>query len=128
MRYLTAEDVAKINQLILNIEPICDFGLLEGSVLRPQTSVAGHDAYPDIHTKAAALFHSLVRNHPFIDGNKRTDVTATIVFYGLNGWWINTDDGDLVALALDVAEGQIGVEQIAKRLADWARPRSNDSA
>jgi death-on-curing protein len=127
VRYLSAEDVARINELILSAEPIVDFDLLEGSVLRPQTTVAGHDAYPDIHAKAAAIFHSLIRNHPFIDGNKRTAVTATIVFYGLNGWWINTDDGDVVALAIDVAEGQIGVDQIAKRLSGWAERRPIDS-
>jgi death-on-curing protein len=51
-------------------------------VHRPQTTVGGADAYPDVHSKAAALFHSLIRNHAFIDGNKRT---------ALGPWWFFTD-------------------------------------
>jgi death-on-curing protein len=80
MRYLTASDVVEFIEAEVGPELLADFGLLESAVLRPQTSVFGADAYPDIHTKAGALMHSLVRNHPFIDGNKRTAVLAVIVW------------------------------------------------
>jgi death-on-curing protein len=76
---------------------------------------------PDIHTKAAALMHSLIRNHPFVDGNKRTAVLAVLIFYGLNGWEIVTDQGEIVALAVDVAEGLVDVAAISKTLKSWAR-------
>jgi death-on-curing protein len=121
MRYLTAGDVIEINRRELDLDDaIVDFGLLESAVLRPQQTVGGMDAYPNLHTKAAALFHSLVRNHPFVDGNKRTGVIAMGVFYGLNGYWIDTAPDALVALAIDVAEGQLDVDAIAGRLKTWA--------
>jgi death-on-curing protein len=118
--YLTAGDVVEINESVLEAEAIFDFGLLESAVLRPQQSVVGQDAYPGIHRKAAALFHSLVRNHPFLDGNKRTAFLATLAFYGLNGWWLDAEQGDIVALALDIAEGVVDVESVSKALQDWA--------
>ena len=79
MRYLTASDVVLVNQQEIGPDLLADFGLLEAAVLRPQQSVFGSDAYPDIHSKAAAMMHSLIRNHPFVDGNKRTGVLSVIV-------------------------------------------------
>lgn len=75
-----------------------------------------------MHTKAASIMHSLIRNHAFIDGNKRTGVLATILFYNLNGFAIETTQEDLVALASDVAEGQIDVAGIANTLKALTRP------
>jgi death-on-curing protein len=65
--------------------------------------------------------HSLIRNHPFLDGNKRTAVLSVIVFYNLNGYAIDAAQGEVVALAVDVAEGQVDVEGIAGVLKDWSR-------
>jgi death-on-curing protein len=62
-----------------------DRGLLESAVARPFQSAFGEDAYPSIHEKAAALFHSLIANHPFSDGNKRTAVLALADFILANG-------------------------------------------
>jgi death on curing protein len=75
-----------------------------------------------VHTKAAALFHSLVKNHAFVDGNKRTGVLATLTFYGLNGWWVDADQDAIVALAVETAEGRLDVEAIAERLKRSAHP------
>ena len=111
-----------INEAEIGPDLLADFGLLEAAVLRPQQTVFGSDAYPDIHTKAAAMFHSLIRSHPFIDGNKRTAVLSMIVFYNLNGYAIEVNQEELVALALDAAEGQIDVEAIAGTLKGWAQP------
>lgn len=85
MRYLTVEEIIEINETEVGPALLGDFGRLESAVLRPQTTVGGEDAYADIHTKAAALMHSLIRNHPFLDGNKRTGVIAIVVFYLRNG-------------------------------------------
>lgn len=97
-------------------------------MLRPQQTVFGSDAYPDIHTKAAAMLHSLIRNHAFIDGNKRTGILSVILFYNLNGYAIEVNQSELIALALDVAEGQVDVEKIAGTLKGWAQqfPLSDD--
>src|SRR6266545_2124953 len=88
----------------------------------PRPSAFGLDAYGTIHEKAGALFHSLVRNHPFVDGNKRTAVVAVFAFYALNGFRLSADDGDMVALALDTAQGLIDTPTIAKRLEIWVVP------
>jgi death-on-curing protein len=123
MRYLQVGDVARLHCKALNIdepaEVIYDLGLLESAVMRPQQMVGGVDAYADIHTKAAALFYSLCRNHAFVDGNKRTALMAIGTFYGLNGWWIEVEDGEVVALAVDVAEGPMDVASIAGTLKGW---------
>lgn len=120
MHYLNASDVIRIAEAEVGPDTLVDFGLLESAVMRPQQTVGGHDAYPDIHRKAAALMYSLIRNHPFVDGNKRTAVLAVDVFYGLNGWELSAVQGEMVALAVDIAEGQVDVEGIAKVVSSWA--------
>jgi death on curing protein len=121
MRYLSPSEVIRINEQEASPNLLADFGLLEAAILRPQQTVFGADAYPDIHAKAAAMMHSLIRNHPFLDGNKRTAVLSVIVFYNLNGYAIYANQGEVVALAVDVAEGQIDVEGIAGILKGWSR-------
>jgi death-on-curing protein len=128
MEYLAVEDVMMIHRTeTRQTDPIVDFGLLESAVMRPQQSVGGQDAYPGIHLKAAALMHSLARNHPFVDGNKRTAAVAALTFCVINGQLIIMDDSELVALTLDVAEGQLDVPTIAKRLEDRSVEIENPS-
>jgi death on curing protein len=122
IRYLTTGEVVAINEAEVGPHLLADFGLLESAVLRPQTTVFGGDAYPDVHGKAAALFHSLVKNHAFVDGNKRTAVLAVLMFYGLNGWWVEAAQDAIVALAVETAEGRLEVDDIAQRLQRWAHP------
>ena len=70
MRYLTVEEVLHINSEVMGGHAaLRDLGLLESAVARPQASAFGKDAYPDLVGKAAALLHSLVLNHPFLEGN-----------------------------------------------------------
>ena len=85
-RYLTVEQALRIARAAVG-GPIYvrDIGLLEAAVHRPRASVLGQDAYPDLLTKAAALLHSLARNHPLVDGNKRLAWLATYVFLAKNG-------------------------------------------
>ncbi|MFE9916299.1 type II toxin-antitoxin system death-on-curing family toxin [Micromonospora sp. NPDC005553] len=83
IRYPTLADVAGIaRKLGVGIR---DAGLVESAVARPQTNLFGEDAYPDVWTKAAALLHSLVNNHPFVDGNKRIGWIVAIAFLLQNG-------------------------------------------
>lgn len=120
--YLTAGDVLDVNQRFVGPDQLRDFGLLDAAVLRPQTSAFGDDAFPTIHEKAAALLHGLARNHPFVTGNKRTAWTATAMFYSVNGFDVDVEAGDLIGLTNDVAEGLLGVQDIALTLKDWAQP------
>jgi death on curing protein len=84
--------------------------------------VLGEDAYPTVHVKAAAMLRSLARNHPFIDGNKRTAWAAASVFYEINGFEIVADDGLIIGLVVEFAEGLKGVQDIAKTVKAWAQP------
>jgi len=78
VRYLTVEEVLEINAEVMGGKhTLRDRGLLESAVARPQASAFGVDAYPDLASKAAALLHSLILNHAFVDGNKRTAVLST---------------------------------------------------
>ena len=70
---------------------IRDSALLLSALDRQSASMFGHEAYPGIHHKAAALLHGLAKNHSLFDGNKRLALVTTLYFYGKNGYW-NTDD------------------------------------
>lgn len=119
MRYLTVEDVLRFNEAEVGPELLADFGLLESGVLRPQATFGGVDLYPDFASKAAVLVFSLIRNHPFIDGNKRTGVGALDAFCILNGYLLTVDDAEIVGLANDIAEGTVTVEAIAGQIKGW---------
>jgi death-on-curing protein len=98
-----------------------DVGLLASALARPQTTVFGEDAYPDIHTKAAALLHSLARNHALVDGNKRLAWLAPYVFLDINGHPVSAENDEVVELVLAVAAGELDdVAPIAERLRAWA--------
>jgi len=91
-----------------------DIGLLEAAVARPQATAFGQDAYPTLDTKAAALLHSIARNHALIDGNKGLALAATIAFYGLNGRRLTLTNDAAYNLVMDVAAGKLDrVDDIA---------------
>ena len=86
MIYLTLPELLHVAERTLGADFIVrDYGLLEAALARPQATAFGKDAYPTLDGKAAALLHSLARNHALIDGNKRLALAALIAFYGLNG-------------------------------------------
>jgi death-on-curing family protein len=93
--------------------------LLDSAVARPFQTFEGQELYPAIHHKAAALFHSLICNHCFQDGNKRTAVIAVDQFFAANGYILAVDSQDMYALAKDVAthnERGIGRTEILKHV------------
>jgi death-on-curing protein len=96
-----------------------DRGALESAVARPGMTFGGEDLYPDVAAKAAALMHSLVLNHPFVDGNKRVGVAAAELLAEYNGSVVNATDEELEILTLAVAEGKVEPEA----LAIWFRQR-----
>ena len=86
---------------------IRDVGLLEAAAARPQATAFGADAYLDLHAKAAALVHSLARNHALVDGNKRLALGALIAFYGINGHRLNFTNDAAYELIMQVAAGEL---------------------
>lgn len=95
---------------------IRDLGLLESALLRPQTTFGGQDLYLTIFHKAASLLHSLLMNHAFVDGNKRTAVTTTLVFLELNGYTLSVSQDPLVQTALQIENKKMTFGQIVSWL------------
>lgn len=84
-RYLSLEDLLFVASQACGEVIVRDYGLLESALARLAATVFGSDAYPTLHTKAAALLHSLTCNHALVDGNKRLAWAACAVFLGLDG-------------------------------------------
>ena len=97
-----------------------DRGTLEAALARPQTTFSGEDLYPDLAAKAAALLHSLVLNHAFVDGNKRVGAHAAVLFLLANGTELIADPAALADVTLATARGELSAEA----LAIWFRQRS----
>ena len=113
-RYLNVYEMIIINEEIISGQSqLRDVDLLEAAVLRPMASAFGEDAYPTIADKAAALFHSLSRNHAFVDGNKRTATVALIMFLRLNNYHVKWDDEAALNFILEVATGAHDTEAIS---------------
>ena len=125
MIFLDLARLLRIGERLFGTRPeIRDVGLLESALARPQTTVFGEDAYPDMHAKAAALLHSLARNHALVDGNKRLALAATIAFYGFNGMRLTLTEDEAYDLTVAVATGALDdVPDIAAQLARGTEPR-----
>ncbi|MBV8196262.1 MAG: type II toxin-antitoxin system death-on-curing family toxin [Candidatus Dormibacteraeota bacterium] len=107
MIYLSLDDVVHIAERVLGTVAIRDIGLLESAVARPRTSVFGRDAYPALHAKAAALVHSIARNHVLLDGNKRLALASLIGFYGVNGYRLDLTNDQAFDLIMAIATGEL---------------------
>jgi death-on-curing protein len=120
MNYLTPEQVLFIHSRLVSetggSHGVRDLGLLESAVARPQATDS-KEFYPDLFMKAAALMDALINNHPFMDGNKRTGVTAAGLFLRINGRKLSASSKDLETVTLRVATEDM---QIAE-LATWLR-------
>lgn len=111
--YLSVEDLLEICAGVLDAAAVRDAGLLAASASRPRTTVFGEDAYPTFEDKAAALLHSLVRNHALVDGNRPLAWSATRIFCLLNGRDLTYTVDDAEDLMLKASSGQLDVQQIS---------------
>jgi death-on-curing protein len=113
--YIDVEEALKIVKS-LGAGPVRDIGLLDSALARPQSSAFGEDAYPTLQLKAAALMHSIIKNHSLIDGNKRLSFVATNIFFLVNGHRLEMSIDEGYQLVLDIASGDLDLEIIADRL------------
>ena len=90
------------------VDGLRDEGMLESAMNAPFQSFAGEEVYPSLQPKAARLCFGLVKNHPFIDGNKRTGTHAMLVFLALNGIELDYTQEELSGVILSLAAGEIG--------------------
>ena len=99
-----------------------DRGGVEAAVARPQMTFGGEDLYEDHAAKAAALMHSLVMNHPFVDGNKRVGAHASLLYLRANEVDLLFSPTELTELTLAIARGEMSAEAIAI----WFRQRTRN--
>ncbi|MDO8717319.1 MAG: type II toxin-antitoxin system death-on-curing family toxin [Dehalococcoidales bacterium] len=99
---------------------IRDLDLLKSAITTPAVGFGGDYLYTDIYAMAAAYLFHLVRNHPFIDGNKQTGAVASIVFLMMNGIELHTDEDAFEKMVLSVAEGNLDKDEITQFFRDNA--------
>ncbi len=126
MRYLTPEQVLFIHARLIEetggAHGIRDLGALLAAVARPQATFDGQDLYATLEHKGAALMLSLIQNHPFVDGNKRTGVVAVGIFLQSNHYRLEADSAALVEVALEIARSRYGLEEVAAWLGAHMKP------
>lgn len=98
-----------------------DIGLLESAVARPLVSFDGKDLYPDIFYKSAAFLQSLLKNHPFVDGNKRTALTSAGLFLRVNGYMLKNMHKEEVEFAIRVDNEHLSLSQIVAWLKKYTK-------
>lgn len=127
MIFLDLDALLHIATRTLGGEPtVRDYGLLQSALARPQASAFGHDAYPDLEHKAAALLHSLARNHALVDGNRRLALAATLAFLGMNGRRLTLTNDEVYDHVIAIATGSLSdVPAIADVLTNNHEPRAS---
>jgi len=120
IRYLTTEDVLLLHHLSIEksggSHGLRDPELLDSAIHRPQATFAGQDLYLTLFDKAGALCHSLIKNHAFVDGNKRTSLLSSMTFLELNGYRFECAQEELVTFGLKIDNENISAEGIASWL------------
>jgi death-on-curing protein len=126
--FLTAQQILFIHARLIDAtggeHGIRDLGLLESAVARPQATFDGKELYPDLFQKAAALMESLAQNHPFVDGNKPTAITACALFMQQNGRRLQTTNKALEAFTLQVVNARPSIDEITSWFRSYADPKS----
>jgi death-on-curing protein len=122
--YLSVEQLVAVHASLVEAfggsSGLRDRGALEAAAARPAVTFGGEDLYPDDCAKAAALMHSLVMNHPFVDGNKRVGALAAEAFLEINGHRLLASDDEFEDVTMAAARGELDAE----RLAIWLRQRT----
>lgn len=115
--FLTTDDVLQIHVDQISLyggEPtVRDHGLMESAVETPRASFDGEYLHGDIFEMAAAYWYHIVKNHPFVDGNKRTGTAAALVFLEINGIDVEADEMSVADLTIAVATGQASKTVVA---------------
>lgn len=118
MKYLTPQKVLFIHDQVVKrtggSHGVRDISLVESAVYRPQVTFDGNDLYEGIFNKAAALLQSLLKNHPFVDGNKRTALASAGLFLRLNGYELINAKKEEVEFAIKVDNKHLDIEEISK--------------
>jgi death-on-curing protein len=132
VEYLTPAEVLLLHVRLIQrtggSAGVRDMGLLESALARPQATFGHNDLYPDLWSKAAALMDSLIKNHPFVDGNKRTALAATGIFLELNGHTLTADNEAVLEFTRHVVVGGMEIVEMAAWLEAHSQPPGEDYA
>jgi death-on-curing protein len=124
--FLSLPEVLKIHQDQLarygGSRGIRDLDLLKSAIAMPAATYDGEFLHPDVYQMAAAYLFHIVKNHPFIDGNKRVGAVAAFVFLSLNGYDLEAPENDLAEMVLAVARGEMSKDQVSVFIRKWTRP------
>lgn len=127
MKYLTVADVLLLHNFVVDefggSHGLRDLGLLESAIMRPQATFDGIDLYKTVYDKAAALVHSLLMNHQFVDGNKRTAMFSVMTFLELNRCQFNASQKEVVEYALYIENSQPAIEEISAWLKNHSKKK-----
>lgn len=132
MNYLSAEQILFIHDRVIRetggAHGVRDLSGPLSAIGRPQATFDAEELYPDIFSKAAALIESLIGNHPFVDGNKRTGMVAAGVFLLVNGYRLEADQGEIVDFALAIRTSEIPTNDIAGWFQDHTQSKWYNSS
>ena len=116
MKWIKLEELLIIHEMVIKetggVHGVINWGALESVLMRPFTSFEGKEFFPDLWSKIAAMVHSIVIYHPFLDGNKRTALVAADVCLRLNGWRLIPSD-EVEPFFWSIARGEQSIEEIA---------------
>ena len=116
MNILTKAQILSLHESLIadsgGLQGIRDEGLLDSAINTPFQSFGGTEFYPTIDDKAARLGYGLIKNHPFIDGNKRIGTHAMLVLLEINQISVEYEDDDLIATILAIAAGELTSEDL----------------
>lgn len=123
-QYLTPDQILFLHSRLVaetgGEHGVRELGILLSALGRPQATFDGNDLYPDVFTKTAALMDSLTRNHPFVDGNKRTAIAAAAIFLKINGCRLVVDNDEMVCFTLACTQSQVTLDDMVS----WFRAHS----
>ena len=124
MRYLTIDEIFAIHGRAIReyggSPELANLGRLEAALASPRHTMFGEELYPGVFSKAAILFYSLIQNHPFVDGNKRTAFLALMRFLNINGYALDATNDELYQFTVDVASSVLGKEEAEMWIRDKA--------
>lgn len=116
-KYLSLAEVLRIHSNMIRhyggSHGVRDLGLVKSAIARPRAGFGDFEAYPDLFDKAAIIIHSLLKNHPFIDGNKRTAIASCALFLKRNGYKINMTKREGLEFTLNIENDSLNEKAIA---------------
>jgi death-on-curing protein len=126
IQYLTPEQVLFLHSRLIDetggMHGVRDVGMLLSALGRPMATFEDKELYPDLFAKTAALLDSFVRNHPFVDGNKRTAITAAGLFLRINNYQLIVDGEEMVRFTLACAQSLVSLDEICTWFKQYSTP------